>query len=41
MKFQWDESKRISNIRKHGIDFLDIPSVFNGSILLPSHCKIR
>jgi uncharacterized protein len=33
MQFEWDESKRISNLRKHGIDFLDIPPVFDGSIL--------
>lgn len=33
MQFEWDESKRISNIRKHGIDFLDVPTVFNGSIV--------
>lgn len=30
---EWDESKRISNLRKHGIDFLDIPPVFDGLIL--------
>lgn len=29
----YDESKRISNLRKHGIDFLDIPTVFDGSIV--------
>lgn len=23
MKFEWDESKNISNIEKHGIDFND------------------
>ena len=33
MQFDWDESKRISNIRKHGIDFLDVPTVFNGLIV--------
>ncbi len=33
MQFEWDESKRISNLRKHGIDFLDVPPVFNSSIL--------
>ena len=33
MEFEWDESKRISNLRKHGIDFLDVPPVFNGLIL--------
>ena len=33
MEFDWDESKRISNLRKHGIDFLDVPVVFSGSIV--------
>ena len=33
MEFDWDESKRISNLRKHGIDFLAVPAVFNGSIV--------
>ena len=28
MEFEWDESKWSSNIRKHGIDFLNIPDVF-------------
>jgi uncharacterized protein len=33
MQFEWDESKRISNIRKHGIDFFDIPKMFERSII--------
>ncbi len=33
MEFEWDESKWSSNIRKHGIDFLNIPDVFTRSIL--------
>jgi uncharacterized protein len=33
MEFEWDESKRIANLRKHGIDFLDVPAVFDGSIV--------
>ena len=28
--FEWDETKRQTNIRKHGIDFVDIPSLFDG-----------
>ncbi len=28
MKFEWDEEKRLSNIRKHGIDFADVRSFF-------------
>ncbi|MCC6130898.1 MAG: BrnT family toxin [Acidobacteria bacterium] len=30
VRFEWDEAKREANIRKHGIDFLDVPSVFDG-----------
>ncbi len=30
MQFEWDESKRKSNLRKHGIDFTDCLSVFYG-----------
>lgn len=30
MKFEWDSAKRISNLKKHGIDFLDVPEVFEG-----------
>ncbi len=33
MEFAWDESKRISNLRKHSIDFSDVPAVFDGSIV--------
>ena len=28
MDFEWDEDKRRSNIRKHGIDFLDAALIF-------------
>ena len=27
--FEWDEDKRLANLRKHGIDFVDIPSFFD------------
>ncbi|MEH2194911.1 MAG: BrnT family toxin [Nostoc sp.] len=30
MEFEWDEAKRFTNLRKHGIDFIDIPAVFDG-----------
>lgn len=29
MEFEWDEAKRLANIRKHGIDFVDVPAVFD------------
>jgi uncharacterized DUF497 family protein len=30
VRFEWDEAKRRSNIRKHGIDFIGIETVFAG-----------
>ncbi|MDM8517689.1 BrnT family toxin [Desulfobacterales bacterium HSG16] len=33
MNFEWDDIKRKSNIKKHGIDFIDAPMVFNGYTL--------
>jgi uncharacterized DUF497 family protein len=30
MRFEWDEEKRLANIRKHGIDFLDAIQIFDG-----------
>ena len=32
INFEWDEKKRQANIRKHGIDFVDIPHLFEGEI---------
>jgi hypothetical protein len=28
--FAWDEAKRRANLRKHGIDFVDAPKIFQG-----------
>lgn len=33
MEFEWDETKRLSNLRKHGIDFIDVPIIFDGDIV--------
>ena len=30
MEFEWDEAKRKSNLRNHGIDFIGIEKVFEG-----------
>lgn len=27
--YTWDETKRRSNLRKHGLDFVDAPAVFD------------
>ena len=31
MKFEWDEQKRKSNLRKHGIDFVGCDAIFAGT----------
>lgn len=33
MEFEWDETKRLANLSKHGIDFIDVPLVFDGEIV--------
>ena len=33
MEFEWDEAKRLANLDKHGIDFIDVPAVFDGDII--------
>lgn len=30
MEFEWDEAKRISNIRKHSLDFQEATELFDG-----------
>jgi uncharacterized protein len=30
MRFEWDEEKRRENLRKHRLDFRDVPEVFIG-----------
>lgn len=32
MKFEWDDTKRLANIKKHGIDFADVPAMFEGDV---------
>jgi uncharacterized protein len=32
MRFEWDETKRSANIEKHGIDFADVRSLFDGDV---------
>jgi len=33
MSFEWDDTKRSSNIRKHGIDFINTPLIFDSYTL--------
>jgi uncharacterized protein len=30
MEFAWSEAKRAANIKAHGLDFVDVPRVFEG-----------
>lgn len=30
MRFEWDEAKREANLRKHGIDFAEVGTLFEG-----------
>ena len=34
MQFKWDESKRKSNLAKHGLDFKDAARIFAGPLVL-------
>ncbi|MEO1447239.1 MAG: BrnT family toxin, partial [Cyanobacteria bacterium J06635_11] len=34
MEFEWDEAKNIANIRKHKIDFADVPRMFEAQMLI-------
>lgn len=34
MKFEWDAQKRLSNVRRHGIDFQDATAIFDGDVAI-------
>ena len=34
MNYEWDEQKRLANVKKHGIDFIDIPEVFDSDVVI-------
>ena len=36
MNLQWDEKKRLENLRKHGVDFRDTREMFDGPMLVKS-----
>jgi hypothetical protein len=33
VRYEWHEEKRLSNVSKHGLDFVDAPEVFLGPVL--------
>ena len=34
MKFEWDDKKNMENIRKHHVDFNDVPEMFNNPMFV-------
>ncbi len=38
---QFDPAKRLSNLAKHGLDFLDAPEVFAGRVLTIPDPRVR
>jgi uncharacterized DUF497 family protein len=34
MDFEWDEDKRLANLRKHRVDFVDVPAIFDGDTVM-------
>ncbi len=32
MKFEWDENKRLINLKMHGIDFIDVQKIFDNEV---------
>ena len=34
MAFEWDERKRRINVKKHGIDFIDVPEMFDDDVII-------
>ena len=33
MEFEWDDRKRLANLAKHGVDFIDTYEIFDGVVL--------
>jgi len=36
MRFEWDENRRLANIRKHQVDFEDVLPLFKGPLRVES-----
>ncbi|RFP18470.1 BrnT family toxin [Duganella sp. BJB475] len=39
--YTWDETKRLSNLRKHGLDFADAPPVIEGAYSTVEDVRFR
>ncbi len=40
MELEWHEKKRISNLRKHGIDFFDAIGIWDDAVLDPAASRV-
>jgi len=36
MQFEWDEAKRLANLQKQGVDFIDASEMFTGEMVILS-----
>lgn len=34
MRFEWDDEKNVTNIRKHGLDFADVAEAFDSPMAI-------
>ena len=41
MQFEWDENKRLLNVRDHGVDFIDMVQIFDGRPTFTYHSPRR
>jgi uncharacterized DUF497 family protein len=41
VNFEWDAQKNEENIRKHRIDFTDVPELFNGPMLIDRDDRVE
>jgi uncharacterized DUF497 family protein len=41
VQFEWDERKNSENIRKHKIDFADVPEMFNNPVVIDLDDRIE
>ena len=40
MEFEWDEEKRLANLEKHGLDFLDARRIWKRPVLDPAAHRV-
>jgi uncharacterized DUF497 family protein len=40
MEFEWDEDKRLANLDKHGVDFLDACGIWDARCWIPRHSAL-